>query len=548
MRHQLVAAVAACSLVMAFAGAPGAVRAQGPAFYVNTTEDFLPIKGTYCIPGETCTFRAAVERAQSAGGTVRACYEDTHCPANIKPLTTTDPHYDAATKRWALQFNDSTFLGYLLEVDDLKVDFTLDVPDWRGPQDNRIVLDSGTTRLPNTVIVINAAGVKLAGFELRGQAQVAMVVLRDGAVDNQIGPGMVFAGIKQGVTILMRGAAVTRNRVVGSWCGITGDGTVMDPVQDDCVVLDEGANNNTVGGPQPGDRNVIAASEVGNGVAFGGDATRNNLIQGNYIGTDPTGTHAMGLASGVAIFRQASDNKVIGNVLSGNRGAGVFSVDASTPFGRTQTLVEGNFIGTDPTGDIAVPNNGFGVRIEGQSRDVKVYRNRVRYNRAGGILVCGSKTENNTIAENSVTDNKVAAVQVCAGANGGVKEPVITRTAPGQAAGTACPGCRVELFSDPASQADTFEAAADADADGNWAIDKPAGFAYRSLTATATDGKSTSGLSKPMVVAIASPTPTETPAVTPTVPVTPSEPPVTETPPIGGIDIYLPWLGRAAGR
>ena len=62
----------------------------------------------------------------------------------------------------------------------------------------------------------------------------------------------------------------------------------------------------------------------------------NNIIEGNYIGTDPTGTLAQGNAVGVLIG-QAQSNTVGGtvagarNLISGNDGDGVviFSVDAA---------------------------------------------------------------------------------------------------------------------------------------------------------------------------------------------------------------------------
>jgi hypothetical protein len=307
------------------------------------------------------------------------------------------------------------------------------------------------------------------------------------------------------------------------------------------VVLAEGANGNTIGGPDPADRNVFAATVLGNGVVLTGDATRDNVIQGNYIGTDPTGARAMGLESGIAISNLANDNQVLGNVISGNRGAGIFSVDASLPFGRTQTLVEGNHIGTDPTGEQPVPNLGYGLRIEGQSKDVRVRRNLVRFNRNGGILVCGTQTRSNTLTENRVTDNRGPAIQVCDGANEGVLPPAIVQASLRRAGGTACPRCRIELFSDPGEQADTFEGATVADDAGTWALDKPEGFKYQDLTATATDGQSTSGLSEPAVAAPDAPTPTPTaggPGPSP-------EP----TQPNGALDdVFLPWLGRGAGR
>src|SRR5262249_12982761 len=77
----------------------------------------------------------------------------------------------------------------------------------------------------------------------------------------------------------------------------------------------------------------------------------NNQVVGNYIGTDFTGTIAVGNVTGVEILGGASHNTVGGtttgarNVISGNAN-GVAIQDAGTK----ANLVQGNYIGTDVTG------------------------------------------------------------------------------------------------------------------------------------------------------------------------------------------------------
>ena len=82
-----------------------------------------------------------------------------------------------------------------------------------------------------------------------------------------------------------------------------------------------------------------------------------NRIQGNFIGTDVSGTVAQGNGnSGVDIG--TSDNIIGGttahghNVISGNMGAGIFITTSN----ETGNLVQGNYIGTDLTGTVAVGN------------------------------------------------------------------------------------------------------------------------------------------------------------------------------------------------
>jgi len=91
-----------------------------------------------------------------------------------------------------------------------------------------------------------------------------------------------------------------------------------------------------------------------------------NTIQGNYIGTDAVGEHDLGnRAYGVWLNRNNHDNNIEGNVISGNDNYGIWIYE--TP-GLTTTgnTVKGNYIGTDSTGTVAIGNNQAGVQISGQ--------------------------------------------------------------------------------------------------------------------------------------------------------------------------------------
>ena len=84
-----------------------------------------------------------------------------------------------------------------------------------------------------------------------------------------------------------------------------------------------GGTNNTVGGTATGARNVISAAG-GVGVQFDGAGVQDNVIEGNYIGTDITGSVAIPNRDGVYIALGATNNTVggtatgAGNVISGN--------------------------------------------------------------------------------------------------------------------------------------------------------------------------------------------------------------------------------------
>src|SRR5262249_41944333 len=136
----------------------------------------------------------------------------------------------------------------------------------------------------------------------------------------------------------------------------TGNGALPNAV--DGVRIIDGASGNTIGGARIhyGDQGTLGNLISGNASAgvliF--EAT-GNAIQGNFIGTDRSGTQHVpngtpdGLFAAVALFKGALDNLVggpnsvdgqgrligLGNLISGNNSDGIFIGDA---FARPQDV------------------------------------------------------------------------------------------------------------------------------------------------------------------------------------------------------------------
>ena len=108
---------------------------------------------------------------------------------------------------------------------------------------------------------------------------------------------------------------------------------------------------------------------IGVSAFFIGDS----VVEGNFIGTDPTGQLPRPNAGGIVVSDSqflAPPTFVIGgstpgarNVISGNRGFGV--VFDFTSLKQPKPIIRGNFIGTDATGTTAVSNGGSGIAIGG---------------------------------------------------------------------------------------------------------------------------------------------------------------------------------------
>jgi len=124
-----------------------------------------------------------------------------------------------------------------------------------------------------------------------------------------------------------------------------------------------------LGGTDPRARNLIAGNQ--NGVALSNNGSDFGVvIQGNYIGTDITGTIGRGnVAAGVSVGSApgtviGGPSSGAGNLIAGN-GTGIHITAISQPVvnGTYNALVQGNIIGPNATGSAAIGNT-FGVRID----------------------------------------------------------------------------------------------------------------------------------------------------------------------------------------
>ena len=120
---------------------------------------------------------------------------------------------------------------------------------------------------------------------------------------------------------------------------------------------------NTVGGPTPAARNLLSGNAFF-GVQMFDDATANVVI-GNLIGTDINGTTALGnVFDGVHI--ESAHSNMIGGTKPEERNV----ISGNSRFGvavvndATGNLVQGNFIGTDRTGANGLSNSHSGIWIE----------------------------------------------------------------------------------------------------------------------------------------------------------------------------------------
>ncbi len=183
-------------------------------------------------------------------------------------------------------------------------------------------------------------------------------------------PGLSFENghntVKGLVINTTQGPALTfmyedSNVVQGCFLNIDKTGTSVPSSHNDGIKLWK-SNYNHIGGTAPGDRNLIIG-----GVRIQGPDSRYNLVQGNYIGTDITGTIRLDYwAAGVQLQDDAQHNTIGGmsvsarNLLSGNNSHGV-AIEGS---GTSDNLVLNNFIGLNAAGTGVIGNGLSGVIIQ----------------------------------------------------------------------------------------------------------------------------------------------------------------------------------------
>ena len=158
------------------------------------------------------------------------------------------------------------------------------------------------------------------------------------------------------------------NLVAGNRIGTSADG--LAAIANGAFGLSiEDAPNNTVGGLTDGARNVISANFLSN-VGIAGLNASGNVVEGNFIGTDSTGTVALGsVVGGAGVDIENAPNNTIGGVVAGTRnlisGNGAVGVGIFDPQ-SIGNVVQGNFIGTDVSGTRALPNHGGGIDLLGE--------------------------------------------------------------------------------------------------------------------------------------------------------------------------------------
>ncbi|GIV87641.1 MAG: CSLREA domain-containing protein [Chloroflexus sp.] len=327
------------------------------------------------------------------------------------------------------------------------------------------------------------------------------------SVNTVIGPGNVIAGARTNAIRIRSGNTVVRGNYLGT--DPTGSQTTTTTINQptvgygtgDATVYIENGSNSQIGGPNPSDRNVIAAGNfayTGSGAAVliepcATCTANSNIVEGNYLGVRADGNGILassilaeseglrlngvsnttvrnnligGVDRGINIRDNASNNLIVGNRI------GVRASSSETPGSGTTTRkdgiqlnsgsnnrIENNLIAFTGQSNLSLVGAAHGITVKSSNNQLNGNR-LVRNGQLGvghGIFVANG-VSGVLISRNTTQDNAGDGISLESGANGGLAAPTfnpITAGSPIVTGSTGCgANCVVEIFTTSASIAD----------------------------------------------------------------------------------------------
>ncbi len=283
-----------------------------------------------------------------------------------------------------------------------------------GNTSDGVLLDSSSS---GNVVLGNYIGTNHAGLI----AMANKVGIEDAGSSNTLGGSVlgarnVISG-NSGDGVLLDSTARAET-IAGNYIGVNVGGNTALANGSNGVEVQGTAN--IIGGNSVANyyaRNFISGNKS-DGVLLDSGSSGNQLL-GNFIGVGVSGTNGVGNVAN-AIEIAGSSNTIGGtlagyrNVVSGSGNDGVL-IDIT----GVNNLLQGNFVGTDYTGKNPVANSGNGIEIAGNKNVVggtaSGAGNVISGNSKSGVLVSGSSGD--TVSRNSIFANVGLGISLASGAN-----------------------------------------------------------------------------------------------------------------------------------
>ena len=391
-------------LVLALIASSGLARATPPpAIVVNSTSDATDNDGA-------CTLREAIIAAnmnQPSSDSTNGCIAGIVSPA-VDTIAFDIPGTDAGCSGGPPKICTIALLSPLPDIVE-----PVAIEGYSQPSATANTLAIGD----NAVILIRIDASGMSGTPLNlapgsgGSTVRGLSMVKSGGDTNNLG---------YLVTLSSNG-----NLVAGNFIGVEPDGTTVSTNHIIFASLRVASSNNTIGGTAPASRNLVALTNQGNSHAMDMDAGTANLVEGNYFDLDATGTTAIGDAV-IAVNVATGGNTIGGSAAGAGNVIGAWSA-AGLQFGFNSAgggIAQGNLIGTDATGTVALPTGLYGVVIGGSNGTVTIggsaagAGNLIRGG-ANGIFVFGNPSGGNPVIQgNHIGISLDGTVPLPSGASG----------------------------------------------------------------------------------------------------------------------------------
>jgi len=365
------------------------VNAEAATVVVNATSD-----AGDASPGDNICDTGGLNSAGTAECTLRAAIEEANVSVLVDTISFNIPPTESGYSAVPLSYTIQAGVALPAFSEQVVIDGSTQ-PDFPGSP--IIIVDGASAGVAANGLVIGATG---------GNSTIR---------------GLVVQGFSENGILLLGGS----NTIAGNHLGIGADGMTIGGNNTSNLEHQGGirveSSSNLIGGVTSADRNVISGNFFAGIELFGASAT-GNQVYGNYVGLDVTGTLGRGNTQ-EGIDLELSDSNIIGgpaagqrNILSGNGSDGI-EID-----GGDGNIVQGNYTGTDVTGTLIIANGRDGVDINENGVDGATNSliggtgpgegNLIRGNSIYGVQVRGAPVTDNAIVGNRIYGNTALGIDL----------------------------------------------------------------------------------------------------------------------------------------
>jgi hypothetical protein len=267
--------------------------------------------------------------------------------------------------------------------------------------------------------------------------------------DRNVFAGAAYAGMR--IDHENSDSNVVQNNIFG----LAPSGLGKLPNKQSGIDVQWGASRNLIGGLGPNEGNVFSAHPYAGVDLSHSTSTSFNEVVGNFIGTNLTGDAVTSYSRtfyGLTIKDDAASNFVHDNVIGGANEYPIWHKHSYTG----ANTISNNLIGVARNGT-ALPNSRYGMYMQGH--DFTVRDNVFANSASGGIFLEFAVSDRNEFSGNTFMNNGGLAIDLApagptandsgdgdSGPNENLNYPVLTSASTTAVAGTACAGCRVEIY------------------------------------------------------------------------------------------------------